>query len=84
MERDPTKKNSTLYSVKGRIISKSQIHEAIRSLPESKHIVVLLYYFDELNDNEIGKALSLPRRVANYRRNSALAAIEEYLEDHRK
>ncbi len=80
-EDDVLKDRSTYYSVKGKLIPKNVLHEAIESLPEKKHSVILLYYFDELNDVEIGRMLNLSQRVANYRRNSALAAIEKYLEE---
>ncbi|MBP3891134.1 MAG: sigma-70 family RNA polymerase sigma factor [Solobacterium sp.] len=78
LEEEPTH-----YLVGGQVIPEKVLHKAIDSLPEKKRHVIHLYYFDELNDVEIAKMLSLSQKAVNYRRNRALEAIKQFLEEHK-
>ncbi|WP_442961221.1 RNA polymerase sigma factor [Pseudogracilibacillus sp. SO30301A] len=47
--------------VAGKNITSKLLAEAMRTLPKEKSITVLLYYFFQLSDVEIGQLLDIPR-----------------------
>jgi len=71
------------FSVLGRdvIVSDESIAEALRSLPERKRDIILLSYFLELSDMEIGKKLNLIRSTVQYQRTSTLRELKKIMEE---
>lgn len=57
------------------------LYEAVRCLQEEKRCIILLFYFLDMTDEEISKALNLIRRTVNYKRNKALKELRKILED---
>lgn len=57
------------------------LFEAVRLLQEEKRNIILLFYFLEMTDEEIAKAMKAIRRTVNYKRNKALKELKKYLED---
>ncbi|MDR2571941.1 MAG: hypothetical protein LBD23_16815, partial [Oscillospiraceae bacterium] len=55
--------------------------EALRSLPERKRDIILLSYFLELSDGEIGKKLNLIRSTVQYQRTSTLRELKKMMEE---
>lgn len=73
--------DSTLFEVMGCDISiKSDLlAEAIKQLPQKNKDILLMYYFLEMNDNEISKETNVTRRTVGYHRKKALDAIKKFL-----
>ena len=71
------------FNVLGRdvIVKDESIAEALRSLPERKRDIILLSYFLELSDGEIGKKLNLIRSTVQYKRTSTLRELKKFLEE---
>lgn len=57
------------------------IGEVLQYLTPQRREVILLYYFLELNDVEIGKLLRIDNTTAMYRRKSALKQLKKLVED---
>lgn len=54
--------------------------QALSSLPPKRRDVVLLFYFADQNEPQIGKLLHITTMAVNARRRKALAALRELLE----
>lgn len=54
--------------------------ELIDRLPEKKRQIILLYYFQGLNDKEIGKLLNTGRSTIQYQRIIALQQLKTIME----
>jgi len=63
------------------IVKDESIAEALRSLPERKRDIILLYYFLELPDGEIGKKLNMIRSKVQYHRANTLQELKKLLEE---
>lgn len=70
------------FNVAGKKITPKLLADALHSLPEDKRKAVLLYYFMELSDVEIGQMLDIPRSTVQYRRTSSFELLKRYLEEH--
>ena len=70
------------FQVGGMKITPKLITDALHSLPEDKRKAVLLYYFFEMSDVEIGQLLDIPRSTLQYRRTSSFELLKRYLEEH--
>jgi RNA polymerase sigma factor (sigma-70 family) len=70
------------FCVLGRKISidSKLIAKAMASLSKEKRDIILLYYFFDLNDREIGKLLELIQRTVHYKRTSGLRELKKILE----
>lgn len=66
----------------GKEITPKLLLEAIRTLPEEKRDVILLYYFKGMTDAEIGKLLHTSRSTVQYRRTSSFEQLRRYLEEN--
>ena len=62
------------------VVNSMDIAEALRSLPQHKRDIILLSYFLELSDLEIGEKLDLMRATVQYRRTSTLRELRNCLE----
>jgi len=71
------------FNVLGRdvIVTDENIAEALRSLPERKRDIILLSYFLELSDGEIGEKLNLIRSTVQYQRTSTLRELKKIMEE---
>ena len=71
------------FNVLGRdvIVNDENIAEALRSLPERKRDIILLSYFLELSDGEIGKKLNLIRSTVQYQRTSTLRELKKIMKE---
>ena len=63
------------------IVNDENIADALRSLPERKRDIILLSYFLELSDGEIGKQLNLIRSTVQYQRTSTLRELKKMMEE---
>lgn len=61
-------------------VSDAALSNALHFLPPIHREVILLSYFLELSDVEIGQLLKVDARTVGYRRKSALKKLREYLE----
>ncbi|WP_442961223.1 helix-turn-helix domain-containing protein [Pseudogracilibacillus sp. SO30301A] len=66
----------------GKKITPKLLAEAMRILPKEKCITVLLYYFFQLSDVEIGQLLNIPRSTVQYRRTNSFERLNQFLEEH--
>jgi len=62
------------------IVCDETIAKALRSLPEQRRDIILLSYFLELSDGEIGEKLDLIRSTVQYQRTSTLRELRKLLE----
>ena len=63
------------------IVTDESIAEALRNLPERNRDIILLSYFLELSDREIGKKLNLIRSTVQYQRTSTLRELKKIMEE---
>ena len=54
--------------------------EALKTLPQDRLEIVLLYYFLGMSDTEIAAHLNLVRRTVAYRRTSSLQELKKFME----
>ncbi len=52
------------------------ISAALASLPEQKRDIILLAYFLDMTDQEIGETLNMVRRTVQYQRTSSLKQLK--------
>ena len=72
---------SATYDVLGTPITVANpLGQALRFLPPQRREVLLLCYFAEMSDPQIGKILNLTAAAVNYRRKKALDALRTILE----
>ena len=71
-----------IFSVLGLdvIITDGVIAGALESLPERKRDIILLSYFLELSDREIGDKLNMLRSTVQYQRTSTLQKLKIFME----
>ena len=62
------------------IVTDCVIAEALESLPERKRDIILLSYFLELSDREIGDKLNMLRSTVQYQRASTLQQLKKFME----
>jgi RNA polymerase sigma factor (sigma-70 family) len=76
-------KTEQTFNVLGRdvIVNDENIAEALRNLPERNRDIILLSYFLELSDGEIGKKLNMIRSTVQYKRTSTLRELKKFLEE---
>lgn len=60
------------------------LSEALRSLPDRKREIILLYYFVDMNDTEMAELLKLNRSTIYRHRTSGLAFIKKFMGEHTK
>ena len=65
----------------GIAVRDERIANAIAALPGEKRDIILLSYFLELSDGEIGKKLNLIRSTVQYQRTSTLRELKKILEE---
>jgi len=63
------------------VVSDEDIADALRGLSKCKRDIILLSYFLELSDGEIGKRLSLIRSTVQYRRSGALRELRKFMNE---
>jgi len=56
------------------------ISTALAALSEQKRDIILLSYFLDMTDQEIGKKLNMVRRTVQYQRTSSLRQLKKLLE----
>ena len=71
------------YSVRNYIVQVYDpvIGELLQHLTPQRREVILLYYFLDLNDAEIGRLLQIDNTTAKYRRNTALKCLKKMMEE---
>ena len=62
------------------IVTDDVIAEALQSLPERKRDIILLSYFLELSDREIGDKLNMLRNTVQYQRANTLRQLKNFME----
>lgn len=63
------------------IVKDDTIAEALATLPQNKRDIILLSYFLDMNDGEIGKKLNMVRSTVQYRRTSTLKELKKIMEE---
>ena len=58
------------------------IREAVAKLPEIQRAVILLFYYHDLPQEEIGKILGIPKGTVKSRLHTAIKKLKEELEVH--
>ena len=62
------------------IVTDDVIAGALQGLPERKRDIILLSYFLELSDREIGDKLNMLRSTVQYQRTSTLQKLKKFME----
>ena len=55
--------------------------EALRHLPEKKRDVILMSFFMDMSDTEIGKQMNLVRSTIHHHRESSLQILKKLMEE---
>ena len=73
---------SVVFHVRGLsvVVHDSALGQALFALPPKRRDVVLLFYFAEQNDPQIGRLLNLDTSTINRRRSAALSNLKAILE----
>jgi RNA polymerase sigma factor (sigma-70 family) len=61
-------------------VRNSALAEAIAALSDDKREIILLSYFLDMNDREIGEQLNLLRSNVQYKRTNSLRELKELIE----
>lgn len=74
---------SRAYTVRNCIVHvyDPNIGEVLQYLTPQRREIILLYYFLDMNDTEIGKLLHIDNTTAKNRRQSALKRLKKLMED---
>lgn len=70
------------FQMAGKRITAKLLADALHMLPEEKRKAVLLYYFFNKTDVQIGELLNIPRSTVQYRRTSSFELLKRYLEEN--
>ena len=62
------------------IVTDDVIAKALQNLPERKRDIILLSYFLELSDREIGDKLNMLRATVQYQRTKTLQQLKTFME----
>lgn len=62
------------------IVTDDVIAKALQCLPERKRDIILLSYFLELSDREIGDKLNMLRATVQYQRTRTLQQLKTFME----
>jgi len=65
------------------IVSHDKLGEALNLLPKELREVMLLSYFEEMNDREIGEQLKMGNSTVAYRRTKTLEKLRKLMEEKR-
>lgn len=60
-----------------------KLAEALKRLPEKKRNILLMFYFLEMSDTEIGDLLNITRRSSHRNRTSSLDEIKKIFEEEK-
>ena len=63
------------------VVAGDLLADALAQLPEGKRDVILLSYFMDMSDREIGELLDMARRTVQHRRTDTLAELRKRMED---
>ena len=65
------------------VVSVHNLHlaDALNALPERKRNIILLYYFLDMTDEEIGEAMRTMRRTVNVIRNKSIQELKALIGD---
>lgn len=63
------------------IVRNDLVGKALSALPEQKRVIILLSYFLDMPDGDIGEKLSLLRSTIQYQRTSTLKSMKKYMEE---
>ena len=76
--------DNTVFDVLGYqiIVSNSHIAAVLKKLPYRKRDILLLHYFLDMTDGQIGDCLGIVRRTVQYQRTSALKELRKMLGDN--
>ena len=66
------------------VIHDELLYEALLSMRPDIREIVLLKYWGDLSDNEIGQAMKMNRRTVNYNKNKALRELRKFLEEMKR
>lgn len=66
------------------IIENEILYQALDMLSGKRLEIILLSYFVELTDKEIGKIMSIPKSSVQYNRNVALQQMRKMMEEYTK
>lgn len=71
-----------LFWVQGKpvVVHDNVLGQALSALPPKRRDVILLFYFTDRNEPQIGQLLHLSTPAANYRHGKALTRLKEILE----
>ena len=63
-------------------VSNQKLGRALAFLPRQRRDILLMAYFLEMNDGEIGRRLHIKRNTVQWRRSTALQQLKALLEDY--
>ena len=74
---------STAFEVMGEevLVADDKLVEALKSLPERKLDIIMMFYFMDMSDAEIAEVLELNRSTVYRHRTSTLEKIRKIMED---
>ena len=72
-----------IFTVLGQevVVYNERIAEALLNLPERKRDIIILSYFLDMTDQEIGEKLNLIRKTVHYQRNSTLQLLKKMMKE---
>ena len=82
---DEYQTESTTFNVCGMDVKvvDDKLAEVLKKLPEKKRNILLMYYYLEMSDTEIGELLNMTRRASHKSRSSSLEKIRKIFEEEK-
>lgn len=78
-DRYPWEYNTFILGGDVILIENDLLADALNALPQDNRDILLMYWFLELADREIGERLSLSRRTVNNRRQQAYELLKKLM-----
>lgn len=66
------------------VIHDELLYEALLSIKPDVRELIILKYWGDLTDSEVGQALSMSQQMVNYNKNKALKSLRKIIEELRK
>ncbi|MDY3930066.1 MAG: hypothetical protein SOZ34_12040 [Clostridia bacterium] len=66
------------------VIHDELLYEALLSIKPNIRELLILKYWGDLSDSEVGQAMSMSQQVVNYNKNKALRNLKKIIEEMRK
>lgn len=80
-EKDALLAQTAVYEPQDPLIEKDPVHNAVKKLPEKLRTTIVLYYFQDLQMEQVAKTLGIPVGTVKSRLTKAKKMLKEWFQD---